>query len=247
MDLVIASLAARPDLAELTREFPSDWPEFMKHDDTGNLYFGIAAQHHPEHVLVAIDRDDPSRLVAKGYTVPFSWPSDELPAGGWDAVIMRSALDRMLGREPDLVSALEITIQTDLRGKGLSSLMVAAMRDNVRELGFDELVAPVRPNQKHLHPRMPIAEYAHRTRPDGLPEDAWLRVHVRAGGRIDSVAPYAMTVHGSLADWREWTGLPFDGDEQEVPLALTPVQVDQVDGIATYVEPNVWVRHRLAC
>ena len=92
---------------------------------------------------------------------------------------------------------------------------------------------------------MPIAEYAARTRPDGLPADPWLRVHVREGGQILKVCPVSMTIAGSLAQWRGWTGLPFDtSGPVAVPGALTPVEVSVEHDRAVYIEPNVWVRHR---
>ena len=79
------------------------------------------------------------------------------------------------------------------------------------------------------------------------PVDPWLRVHVRAGGEIVGVAPFSMTVVGTLDDWRGWTGLPFEDDgELDVPGALAPVLVNLRQGLAVYVEPNVWVRHRVA-
>jgi hypothetical protein len=54
-----------------------------------------------------------------------------------------------------------------------------------------------------------MTDYAALRRDDGLPADAWLRVHVRAGGTIVGVAPCAMRIAGSTARWREWTGLPL--------------------------------------
>jgi hypothetical protein len=91
-----------------------------------------------------------------------------------------------------------------------------------------------------------MAEYVAERRPDGLPVDAWLRVHERAGGTVERIAPVSMTVSGSLAEWRAWTGLPFDRDgDVEVPGALSPVRCDTAHGHAVYVEPNVWVRHRV--
>jgi hypothetical protein len=73
-----------------------------------------------------------------------------------------------------------------------------------------------------------------------------LRIHVRAGGVIEKIAPASMVVGSSLADWREWTGLPFDTNGQvEVPHALTPVHCTTDHDHAVYVEPNVWVRHQL--
>src|SRR5207244_13068487 len=115
----------------------------------------------------------------------------------------------------------------DVRGVGFSRAMLGAMCDKARDLGFDSLVAPVRANGKHLVPEMSIAEYAALTREDGLPMDAWVRVHVRAGGTIVGVAARAMAVAGSLAAWREWTGLPFDASGPvAVPGALVPAMCD---------------------
>jgi hypothetical protein len=124
--------------------------------------------------------------------------------------------------------------------------MLAAMLDNAAALGFPGLVAPVRPSGKHLHPDVSIRDYAAMCRDDGLPLDPWLRVHVRAGGKIVGIAPRAMTMAGSTADWREWTGLPFDTTGLvTVPEALIPVYCDVERDFAVYCEPAVWVHHRL--
>ncbi|NBF00170.1 GNAT family N-acetyltransferase, partial [Nonomuraea sp. KC401] len=147
---------------------------------------------------------------------------------------------------PDAVSALEISIHPEHQGKGLSALLLNALRDNAKSKGFTELLAPVRPNGKHLEPHTSMSEYAFRTREDGLPADPWLRVHVRAGGTIVKVAPASQTISGSLAQWRAWTGQPFDvNGPVEVPLTLSPVMCDLAQNYAVYVEPNVWVRHSL--
>lgn len=154
--------------------------------------------------------------------------------------------DLRRGVRPDTVSAISVSVAPHAQGRGLSALMVCALRDNARARGFREVVAPVRPSAKHLEPHTPIDEYAHRVRPDGLPHDPWLRVHARAGATVDSVAPASMTVAAPLADWRRWTGLPFDtrGDV-EVPGGLVPVRCEVERGYAVYVEPHVWMRHSL--
>lgn len=55
-----------------------------------------------------------------------------------------------------------------------------------------------------------------------------------------------MTIPGTLARWRDRTGLPFDADGPvAVPDALSPVLASQAHDVAVYVEPNVWVRHLL--
>ena len=248
MDVQIATVAQRPDLARLLDDF-NVWPTFMRQDPIGSLYYADPVTAYPEFVLAAVDRAEPDRLVAKGYSVPFTWdedPETTLPEDGWDGVIIEATLDRLAGRRGNLVSALEISIRPDVRGQGISGLMVSAMCENARALGFDSLVAPVRANGKHLHPEMSIEDYAALTRDDGLPVDPWLRVHVRAGGTVVGVAARAMAMAGSLAEWREWTGLPFDASGPVVvPAALVPVLCDVEQGYAAYVEPGIWVHHRL--
>ena len=89
-----------------------------------------------------------------------------------------------------------------------------------------------------------MRDYVDMKRDDGLPVDAWLRTHVAAGGSIVKVAPYSMTIAGTIADWSQWTGRTFErSGEAEVEGALAPVLVSLEQNCAVYVEPNVWVRH----
>lgn len=240
VDLQMSVLAERPELMDIFWDMESTWPEFMKHDPIGNTYYALV-EHFADYILVY--QDESGAIAAKAYSVPFFLPDDELPDDGWDGAIRRGLRTRMAGDEPNMVSAIEIVIRPDLLSKGLSAPIVAAMRENAARLGFAELVAPVRPNGKS-DLDLPMSEYAFQVREDGLPVDPWLRVHVRAGGRIEKVAPRSMVIPGTLAEWREWTGLPFDtSGKVYVPKALTPVLVDVEHDYAVYIEPNVWVRH----
>ncbi|MFC9703191.1 N-acetyltransferase [Streptomyces sp. NPDC056943] len=248
MDLNISTLAARPELEGPMWNMLDLWPEFMMYDPVGWANIGRIVRELPEYVLVATDAE--GKVVARGFSVPFRLDVDgrrELPPRGWDEVLLWAFSDLRAGREADTVSAIEITVDTSALGNGVSHRMLAAMRDNTKRLGFSELVAPVRPNGKHLEAESSIHEYAFRTREsDGLPVDPWLRVHVRAGGVVEAVAPASMTVSGSVEQWRKWTGLPFDTDGPvEVDKALVPVHCEVSRGYAVYVEPNVWVRHTI--
>jgi GNAT superfamily N-acetyltransferase len=247
MELKVASLAERPEMREQLTGMADTWPEFIRNDLVGNAHYGRIATELPEYVLFA--EDERGEVVAHASSVPFALADEdrgELPARGWDEVLVWAFTDLSRATRPDTVSAIEIVVAPHAQGTGLSTRMLSAMRDNARAHGFDEVVAPVRPSAKHLEPRTAIDEYAFRTRDDGLPHDPWLRVHVRAGARIEAVAPASMTVAASLDEWRAWTGLPFDEEGQvEVPGALVPVHCEPQRGYAVYVEPNVWVRHAL--
>ena len=246
MSLRITTLAERPEFAPALWEMDSSWRVFMFNDPIADLFYPVAATDYAEYVLVADDDAEPGRIVARACMIPFATRGAELPDDGWDGVIRHGWLAVKRDRPLDAVSALEITVRTDLLGSGLSPLMLAAMRDQAARLGFRDLVAPVRPNQKHLEPHTPMTEYAFRSRDDGLPHDAWLRVHVRAGATIVKVAPRSMVIPGTLDEWRGWTGLPFDrSGPVEVPGALNPVHCDVAHDHAVYVEPNVWVSHPL--
>jgi hypothetical protein len=169
-----------------------------------------------------------------------------LPSGGWEQAVVWAFDDKRRGVAPDTACALNISVAVSIRGQGMARLMLDALRRAAADAGLATLIAPVRPTRKEREPRTPMTEYAFRTRSDGLPFDPWLRTHVRAGGRILGVAPVSWLVAGSLAEWRGWTGLPFDADaEVEVPGGLVPVHVDLEADHGVYVEPNVWVRHDL--
>lgn len=241
MTLTVCSLADRPDLAGAQLDLTTSWPPFMLEDPTANL-IRLLPSRFPDLQLVLLDGD---RVIGKGHAVAFHWPHEPaaLPDTGWDWVIVRAIWDQ---RPPTLVSALEIAIDPAHQGAGRSRLLVEAMLGATRRRGLTDLVAPIRPSGKATEPDTPMAEYALRRRPDGLPADPWLRVHARLGATILRVCPVSMTIPGTLAQWRAWTGLPFDtSGPVRVPGALVPVQVSVEHDQAVYVEPNVWMHHGL--
>lgn len=243
---IITTFAERPDLIDLAYEMSDAWPTFMNHDPVANALLGRVIRKFPELCLIATVDD---RVMARALAIPFLLDREgrgDLPDGGWDRVLIWGMADHADGVRPDSVSALEIAIDADYLGQGLSMAMLAELRSATARGGFTELVAPVRPTHKHLQPHLPMDEYAALTREDGLPVDPWLRVHVRAGGIVAKVAHTSMVIAGSLDQWRDWTGLPFDrSGEIEVPDALVPVRCDLTHNHAVYVEPNVWIRHTL--
>jgi hypothetical protein len=211
------------------------------------LYYAAGTlDRYLDFVLVGLDG---GKVVARAFSVPFAFGIEgrrELPDAGWDAVIRWAHEDHLAGREPNAVSALEISLVPQARGAGHSRTMLDAMKANARAHGFADLYAPVRPNEKHLQPLTPMSFYVGQLRTDGLPADAWLRTHVRIGGRIVRVAPCSMTIVGTIEEWSRWTGMTFDRSGQHaVEGALTPVTISLEHDYGIYVEPNVWVHHPL--
>jgi GNAT superfamily N-acetyltransferase len=253
-EIVVATFSQRPDLLDKVfgPEIQSAVPEFVRHDPAGALYYGDGRlDQYREFGLVAVDPAEPDRPVARAFSVPFAFRDgsrgrEVLPEGGWDAVIRWADEDRRAGRLTTAVSALEIMVAPRLQLRGTSRLMLAALRGNARRLGFPDLYAPLRPTHKHCEPLTPFANYVARQREDGLPHDSWVRTHVRAGAQIVKIAPYSMVIAGTIAEWRRWTGLGFTSSgPTSVPGALSPVYVSLEQDHAVYIEPNLWVHHRL--
>jgi len=249
--LEAVTLRTRPDLREqlFSSHFRQAWPAFMQHDPIADLYF---TDHNLDACLdtafAIVERDRPETAVGRAFAVPFSFGTMphrmELPDTGWDGVIRWAYHDRALGRCPNALSALEITLLPTHRGRGASRTVLDAMRAQARALGLEHMFAPVRPTEKHLEPCTPIRDYVSRRRDDGLPADPWLRVHIKAGGEIVKIAPTSMVIPGSIADWVNWTAMAFPvSGPVVVPGALVPVHVSVEQDHAVYVEPNVWIRH----
>ena len=187
-------------------------------------------------------------MAAMGNSLPFHWDKDlsELPEGGWDWVFLQAIENHKNGVVPNIQSAIQIAIHPDYQSQGLSMRMVKAMGAIGKSKGFNNLVAPVRPNQKSKYPLTSIDDYITWKTDEGLPFDAWLRVHVRAGARIIKPCHQAMTIRGTRAEWEEWTGFTFpQSGGYVVPGALNPMEMDVEKDEGIYIEPNVWMIHEI--
>jgi hypothetical protein len=247
-DVTVVRLDQRLDLTDHLYDVEDGWPAFMAQDPIANALMSRVAREFPHLCVVGVNAD--GRVVARGRSMPFAFGGEyrtALPAGGLDRALQWAFRDVATGAAPTDACAVEIAVDTAYRRQGLSYRVLAAMSEAVRMAGLASLYAPVRPSEKHHRPHLPMADYITLTRRDGLPVDAWLRVHLRAGASIIGVAQASMTMAGSLAEWRQWTGLSFDTTGSVVvPGALTPVICDVEHDYGVYVEPNVWVQHDLS-
>lgn len=234
------SQAERPELRGRRDELGAAWPEFMYHDPVAGEHWGALYDEHADLQLYLVDEGE--RLLAEANAVPVPFGPDDLPDDGWDAALAGA----FAGKPARAVSAIAITIGVDHRGKGLSRVLLDGMRAAAAARGLSDLVAPVRPSEKHRYPLIPTERYAAWRRADGRLYDPWLRVHEHAGAEVVRVAPTSMRIPGTVAEWEEWTGLALpETGSYVVPGALVPVEVDRERDVGLYVEPNVWMRHRL--
>ncbi len=227
------------------------WPAYIQGTSPAGIYteldwMGVYTRW-PGFQFGIFDAVD-GRLLAGGNAAPLAYTGDlaDLPDEGWDWALHTAIAQDAGGVAPTLLCALSITVEPDAQGRGLSGVLVRAMRSLAADAGFRHLIAPVRPTLKPRYPLIPIQSYLRWTTAAGLPFDPWLRTHVRAGGAIVKACPRSMSLQGTVAGWEQWTGLAMPESGQYVaPELLTPLHVNREADRGLYIEPNVWVAHAL--
>ncbi|MCD4696922.1 MAG: hypothetical protein K8S16_11860, partial [Bacteroidales bacterium] len=220
-------------------------PEFMQHDDLANKYWPGLYTDFLKFQFALLDNNE---VVGIGNSIPLSWqePFFELPDLGLDWAIEKASNDHKSGIKSNLLVGLQILINEKYLGKGLSFKMLNIMNDIAETNGFLHIALPVRPTLKYKYPLIPIDDYVNWQNEDQLPFDPWLRVHIKAGGEIVRICNSSMNISGSVPDWEKWTGLKFQGSGNYIiDKALTPVNIDIEKDIGEYIEPNVWIIHKL--
>lgn len=246
----VVSLVQRPDLAQRIPAFlASRWPRFMLEGRPGHDVdlTVLAAGRAPQHQVVLLDADD--EILGVGVSLPLGGAASALPSG-WDGAVTAAAqfLDpdgSDAGARPGTVCALSITMSAAGLGRGLSELMLQAMKQAAAAAGAPTLIVPVRPTLKARYPLIAMQDYADWRTTDGQVFDPWLRLHLRVGGMHAGIAAASMTITGSIAQWEQWTDLALPGSgEHVVRGGLTPLRVDRDRDVGMYQEPNVWIVHR---
>ncbi|WP_020664691.1 GNAT family N-acetyltransferase [Amycolatopsis benzoatilytica] len=235
----IADLATRPELRGPALRLGSVGGEFLGRGLTAGLASSARlAAHWPEFFLVLLDAAETP--VARAAAIPVAFPADdrsELPDHGWDGALVWAAEDHLDGTPPTTLVALEVYVAETARGQGIAGIALAELKERARRAGLDSLVVPVRPTGKP--PLESIVDYL------ATGADPWLRSHERLGGQFRKVAPFAMTVIGTFAQWQEWTGVRLRDGPNVVPGGIAPVIGSAAQDLGGYVEPNVWYEHPL--
>jgi hypothetical protein len=235
----IVTVVERPDLLEREREEPIEtFAEYNHHGDVLNAYWGRLTEERPEFQFYLLDNDE---VLARGHSLPVCWDGSigGLPEG-IDGAIARG----FDGDGANVLCAMLIAIPPNHRGRAVSAIAVAAMRELAVRHELTALIAPVRPNWKERYPLVPIEEYATWTRADGLLFDPWMRVHERAGATVLKPEPRSLRVTGSVAEWEEWTQMAFpQSGDYWFPRGLATLEIDRDADSGRYWEPNVWMHH----
>ena len=217
--------------------FAEGFPEFISGDKEVDKYIARVRESFREYDIILTDEDD--QLAATGWGVPILWSGkgSELPSSFAD--VLRQSI------EADTFVIGGAVVHPARKGSGAAESLIRALCDTAAAHHLANVVAPVRPTRKHLYPLLDIDAYAAWVRADGMPWDPWLRLQVRIGGRVIGLAREAQTMTDTVSRWEVWTGLeiPVSGD-YIIPEGMAPLRIDKTADLGTYVEPNIWVRHR---
>ncbi len=245
-EFTLKSLREKPGLEE---QFWSQkqriWPGFMFEDLVSNKIWHHLGEDFDSYQLYLCDKDD--KPVAVCHSIPVEWDGtlEDLPIG-WATGFQRGVDGHRLGIVPNTLMALEVAIQPEYQGQGISYRMVKGIRQVAEAHGHQAVIVAVRPSLKSRYPLTPMTRYVRWLRSDGAPFDPWLRVHWRCGGEILKVANPSMVIEAPIADWERWAGLALpENGEYVIDGALAPVEIDRTMDVGRYVEPNVWVHHPL--
>lgn len=240
------TVAEDPELARRIEDLiGAVWPSYFihapPHPPDGRIDWGGIYRRWPHLQIGLLDGDE---LIASANTLPLHWDDDPatLPDAGWNWAMRQGLADFEAGLPGRTLCGLAATVARHRQGEGLSREVLRVMRAAGRAHGMERLIVPVRPPQKDRHPHLSMADYAAKTREDGLHPDPWVRTHQRLGARIIGPCSTAMCMSGSRADWSAWLGadLPESG-AWTGPTLLAPLQLS--DGVGIYTEPNLWMIH----
>lgn len=236
-----------PLMEQAQRLIDDCWPEFSRHSRMAREHWLELYRKFPDYQFALINRAN-ERIIGIGNSVPLTWRGElaDLPDEGWDWAMQRALDDWETWDAPRIQCALNVTMAPEYRGRGFSGQMIQAMKSIGGAHGFNHMIAPVRPSLKSRYPLVPIESYARWRNPDGLPFDPWLRVHARLGAEIVKICHQSTRVTGAVQEWQRWTGMQFrDQGAYPVPDALAPVEIDPSQDVGVYVEPGVWMVHRI--
>ena len=239
-DIISGDLRIKQAQKELGK---SAWPEFMQHDAVVEAYWSRLYSDFLDLQTAAFSEEF---IVGVGNAVPIHWKSElkNLPPRGLDWAMAKAVGDYRMGLSPNLLVGVQILINPDLRNRGLSYEFLDLMKGLARTYGIEHVAFPVRPTLKHAYPLVPMDEYISWSNDQGDPFDPWIRVHIKAGGKIISVCPESMTIKGKVNQWQDWTGLKFQSTGlYTIDKALSPVYIDLEEDLGEYIEPNVWILH----
>ena len=240
--------STREDYRDLVRGLTkAAWPEFMLHDVVAAENWHELLDRFAAYQLALYDSEN-KRVAAMGNSFPLRWEDslDTLPEEGWDWAFVEAVKQHRQNFVPNMQCAIQVAIREEYQGHGLSTKVLQALHAIAESKGFRHLIVPVRPSEKSKYPLISIDDYLTWKMEEGLPFDAWVRVHARLGGKAIKICHQSKVIRGTRSEWEAWTNMKFpQGGQYIIPGALNPIEMNIEEDTGIYIEPNVWMAHTI--
>lgn len=222
------------------------WPAYVLADNVNLTYWDSIYELFADYQFYLLEGNV---VVGNGNCIPLHLTAEELadlPEGGWDWALKKAVKDHEKGLTPNTLCALQIGLNKNYQGKGISHQLIQYMKSIALSTEMNAFILPIRPNLKTNFPLISMDDYIQWENEEGLPYDAWIRTHIKGGAHIVKICQRSMVVEGSIAEWEEWTYMKFRSSGQYIlPVLLNPIQIDLEMDKGEYIEPNVWMRYEL--
>ena len=219
------------------------FPPVINESQTIKAYWDRMETYFPEYQHFLIGSED--ELIGFINMIPFHFgqPLSELPDRGWDWMLEKSIYDYESKVAPNYLGALQVIVRKNYQNQGYSKKILSQAKQFMRDSKFQNLIIPIRPTLKHLHPTVPMEEYL-KLKDDERAYDPWVRTHINGGAQIIKVCNQSMTVEGDLRMWKRILGHKVvESGEYILKGALRPIVIDIENDTGQYLEPNVWVKY----
>jgi len=216
----------------------SAFPPVICASPVSKKYWERLERYFPDFQLFLISSDGV-------LTIPFHFDADlaALPAEGWDWMLAKGIRDFEEKTTPNYLGGLQVIVRSAFQNLGYSKQILAHCKQVVSASQFQNLVIPIRPTKKHLHPHMSMTDYLDLKEGSTI-FDPWIRTHIKGGAEIIKVCERSMTVEGDILFWEKIFNKKLDkSGAYLLKGTLNPVTIDLENGNGCYVEPNIWVKY----
>lgn len=174
---------------------------------------------------------------------------DNLPT--WDELMGVPATgEHTFDLHGNALGMMSINVHPDYQGKGLTKVVIDAVKCRIANLGVTHIMGSFRPSQfgeySTQNPKASIKEYIDKKRKeDNMPHDPWLRALTRNGMRMLRIDDAAMVVTDvSKEQFDEWQRIYNPEKWKQIAPSVWRCGETGVWLVgpqnATYVESNVW-------
>jgi hypothetical protein len=244
MNYKIVNFKERPDLYDSQEKICGKaFPTFLYYTEIAANTWDKMIEYYKDYQLLFL-HDESIVCVFNCMPMNHDFSDEELPENAFEWGMEKGLKDFEDGKEINAALGVQIIIPEEYQGKGISSLVVAEIKNMCVKMGIRKLIIPIRPTLKSRYPINDMEHYIYWKNENGLPFDPWIRVHVKQKGKIIGTCTNAVEIKGTVEKWEKWTNMKFpESGMYVVEGALCPVMIDRENNLGAYIEPNVWVSY----